>query len=312
MISSISGTHEEQSSNMINHLITSNNIKLDANEDDHNRALSLITSLITGDSKTWQNLLQPDEMFLTEIVSNKFCNIDVDKFDYILRDKHHVEEHVVLRPFEKFLDRSQIIFDDKGVSHIGYHAEDFELIENLFYNRSYLHMHIYQHKDVAGAEKMVKDICSKADAGGVTIDGFPLTQAHLDNKAYLKLDDSVLDRIKSSEIENKSVASAQKILKMLLKKQIYEMVWESVDDDAEGIFNALVDKFGDIFTTVQKFIPSADVPSNIPLYNVDGESFSKTSKLQLKYKSKMIYCTEPDVKTIDNVKSFIDSLNNNV
>lgn len=125
-------------------MLVANNIRLDESSETHDKALKLITSLITGDSKTWSQLLTPAEMFLTEIVSNKFCNIDVDKCDYLLRDSQYLKEYVEVKPFIGFLSRARILYDSDGVSHIYYHQDDFELIENLFYNRAYFHMNIYQ------------------------------------------------------------------------------------------------------------------------------------------------------------------------
>lgn len=297
---------------MIEHLITANDIKLHESPELHNFALRLITSLITADCEVWLELLEPQEMFLTEIVSNKFCNIDVDKCDYILRDNHHVKQFVVLKPFVGFFERARIVFDLKGTSHIGYHVDDYSLIENLFYNRAYLHMNVYQCHQVAGAERMVKDICGKGDAGGVTINNLPLTEVHQDGNAFLKLDDSVLDLIKQSKLNNESLRNAQNLLNDLNSGRLYTMVFESHDDDcARECIDMLVKKFGSIFCTVEKAIPCAEVPSNIPLYNDDELLIKKTSSLQLSFRSLMIYCTTSDETILNNVKNFIDSIKNN-
>lgn len=297
---------------MVEHMIGSNNIRLHESSDLNGIALRLITSLITGDCATWKELLKPEEMFITEIVSNKFCHIDVDKCDYILRDEFHVKEFVSLKPFSDFLQRARIVFDESGTSHIGYHCDDFKFIENLFYNRAYLHMNIYQHHRVAGAERMVKDICVQSAAGGVTVANLPLTEVHMNSDAYLKLDDTVLDLIKSSGIDDHRVREAKKILKNLSDGRHYSMIWESCDDNGKTVFDALVNKFGPIFCIIEKVIPSAEVPSNIPLYNDSGDVVSMRSELKLSYMSSMIYCLNPDDIIDKNVKNFIDSLNNNI
>lgn len=308
----ISGTHEQQSLIMIEHLISSNNIQLHETPDLHKFALRLTTSLITGDCKVWKELLKPQEMFITEIVSNKFCQIDVDKCDYILRDKFYVKDFVTLKPFSEFLQRARIVFDDYGTSHIGYNLKDFKLIENLFYNRAYLHMNIYQHHRVAAAEKMVKDICVKSAAGGVTVGNLPLTEVHRNNDAYLQLDDTVLNLIANSQINDSRIDEANTILENLnAGTRHYSMVYESCDDDAKTVLDALVEKFGQIFCAVQKSIPSAEVPSNIPLYDDSGKLVSMKSTLKLSYNSTMIYCVNPD-SDVSSVKRFIDSLNNNI
>lgn len=122
---------------MIEHLIRENDIKLDDDENTHKMALRLLTSLVTADTEAWEELLAPEEMFITEIVSNKFCKIDVDKIDYLLRDRRCADLiGVEVRPFEEFWKRAKIVVDKNGRSHIGYHADDFEKIENLFRNRA--------------------------------------------------------------------------------------------------------------------------------------------------------------------------------
>ena len=320
--------HEEQSITMIKHMINSNNIKLDKSKERHEDALSLIKSLITGDEETWKKLLKPEEMFISEIVSNKFCEIDVDKCDYILRDEHHVKGSIVLKPFVEFLESAKVVYKD-GSSHISYHAKDFDLIENLFENRANLHMNIYQYHQVAGVEKMVKDICILADMGGVGIEydpttdvlenkvanggldtkHVPLTEAHKNNLAYLKLDDSVLDLIENTKIDNKQVRKAKTILKNLNEKRFYKMIYESNESESREVLKILVDKFGPIFCVVGKFIPKAEVPLKIPLYNDNGDDVPKTSKLKLSYESKMIFCEDPE--KISQVEDFVSSFNNN-
>lgn len=306
----ILGTHEQQSLQMIEHLISTNNIKLHDSPKTHKFALTLITSLITGDSKMWKKILKPEEMFVTQIVSNKFCNIDVDKLDYILRDHEYVKQFVELKPFINFIERAKIVKDESGTTHIAYHYDDFELIENMFYNRAYLHMNIYQFPKVAGTERMVKDICVKASAGGVTIDNLPLTEVHMDDNAFLKLDDTVLDLIESSGIDNNLVHEAQSILTNLYERRFYDPVWESNYNES-NLLEDLEKKFGSVFCKVEKFIPSAEVPKNIPLYKND-EMMEKSSDLRLSYKSNIIYCVKPDEVLINNIRNFIDSMNNNV
>lgn len=292
-------------------MIDTNNIKLAESHEDHKFAMLLMTSLITGDTGTWKKLLKPEEMFITEIVSNEFCSIDVDKCDYILRDHFHVGELVILQPFIDFMKRARVVNDKDGTSHIGYHANDFSLIENLFFNRAHLHKEVYQFHQVAGAERMVKDICVKGDAGGVTIDSLPLTEVHRDGNAYLKLDDSVLDLIHNWAMKNEALDEAKQVLDNLTNDKLYTMVHEASDDGKE-VFEALVRKFGSIFCCVDKVIPSAEVPKNIPLYNDDGQNVVMISNLQLSFKSKLIFCVDSDPVVVSNVKKFIDSLNNNI
>lgn len=146
-------THEEQSRQMMLSLIKNNNIILADTESLHEYSLNLITALITGDSTAWKEYLTPDLIFLTEIVSNKYCQIDVDKWDYLLRDAYHLKNHIEIKDFSKMFDGAKVV-KVNGVSHIGYRCEDYTMIENLFENRARLHMEIYQNIGVISCEQM--------------------------------------------------------------------------------------------------------------------------------------------------------------
>jgi HD superfamily phosphohydrolase len=80
--------HEIFSKNIIEYLIDNNNI-----EDIDKDMINLISSLITGvpltDSNVKSSIIE-DYSFIYQIVANKLNSIDVDKFDYIVRDIYHL------------------------------------------------------------------------------------------------------------------------------------------------------------------------------------------------------------------------------
>lgn len=286
-------------------MINKNDIKLHSDPIVHDRMIDLTCSFITGDFKVWRELLTPAEMFLTEIVSNKYCNIDVDKYDYILRDFFCVQRG--LMPFEEFLDHARIVYDENDVSHIGYSIHDFHLIENLFVNRANYHMNVYQLTQVAGIEKQLKDICWLADTSGFKIADMSLTEIQESCEKYCQLDDSVLELIRCDS--NPKMKKAQELIKNLDKGRFYEIIYETKDTkDAADVLDMLTEACGDVFCTVEKFIPSANVPSNIPLYDDDGNNVQKTSNHRLDYKSTIIFCRSFDS---DVYKNALNCLNNN-
>ncbi len=148
-------THENASCEMVRRLFSENKILLHADQEIHNLCLNLITGLIDGDPDKLlsSNLLGPEYMFLSEIVSNKFCDIDVDKVDYILRDAYYLK--FPLEDFKGFLKGANIFLSRGGMrSHIRYDVKDSQLIKNLFINRRNLHINVYQHPRVLVVEKM--------------------------------------------------------------------------------------------------------------------------------------------------------------
>lgn len=272
--------------------------------------LELICALIIGDSESWSRLLKPSEIFLTEIVSNKFCQIDVDKCDYLLRDFHYVG--VEIEPFMQFIFRARVVFDDQNVSHIGYHADDFHLIENMFINRANYHQTVYQLPQVAGIEKQLRDICLLAERGGFKIHGSSITEVQKDCNLYIKLDDTVLDLIRDEkEIYNREIVEAQKLISNLDSGKFYKYIWESKDnEEVTYIYDNLVSKFGGNFCKVKKMIPNAQIPRNIPLYDNDNNLVVKISRHDLAYESTIIFCTAFDETTVQNISNYLS--NNNV
>lgn len=289
-------------------MLESAKISLHDDKEKHEYAVDLICSLIVGDYKAWQRLLKPSDFYLTEIVSNKFCNIDVDKCDYLLRDSFFAQCDI--QPFSDFINSARVVFDNDGVSHIAYHVKDFPLIENMFSNRANYHMNIYQLVDVIGVEKQLLDVCLSASAAGLKINDFSLTEIQRDCQAYLKLDDTVLDLIRESEIQNKMMMNAQDLLQRLETEQFYTFVYES-RGNYKCTMNDLTKKFGDIFTTATKRIPNACIPKNIPLYDEDLNIVQKISDLELSYESTLIFCKAFDSATIQQVQEFMSNINNN-
>lgn len=89
-----------------------------------------------------------------QIVNNKFCLIDVDKWDYILRDSYYLNNAISIpRGFERLFSRARVT-TVKGVPHISYHIDDYHLIYELFENRETLNERCYQHPKIIGIADM--------------------------------------------------------------------------------------------------------------------------------------------------------------
>lgn len=295
---------------MIKDMLECYQLSLHSNPKIHSDALNLITSLITGDCEMWRKLLKPSEMFLTEIVSNKFCNIDVDKCDYLLRDNFYVNQEI--HDFCDFFKTARITKGNDGFTHIAYHVDALNLIENMFINRANYHMNVYQHPKVAGVERQVHDICLLADRAGLKIGKLPITKVQNDCSLYLQLDDSVLDLIRNSTLDNQFMSEAQKLLNYLDNEIYYKFICEFENhDDCISTLKILTGKFGDNFCMVNKKIPNADVPKNIPLYDDNGDSVERVSSQKLNYESVLIFCKALDNDDIHhNAFNFLNNNNN--
>jgi deoxynucleoside triphosphate triphosphohydrolase SAMHD1 len=298
-------THEDQSVKIINYMVEENNIKFHEDNEKHKFALEMISSLIKGDEKTWNEILKPEEIFLTEIVSNKYCEIDVDKCDYLLRDELHLKNNSIkIKEFVEFLERAKVVFDEDNISHIGYHVDDFKLIENLFYNRAYLHEHVYQCKEVLACEKMVQDALIEATSGGFLFKNLKLSEVHTNDEAFLELDDYILDKIHESTIDNKHIFKAKEIIYNLRTKKFYKNVLKSPNknQESEKILEDLKSKFKGDLREVNMKIPKANVPKNIPLYSDASKSLvEKISELKLAKESWLVYVDDDKYEKVIEV-----------
>jgi deoxynucleoside triphosphate triphosphohydrolase SAMHD1 len=301
-------THEEQSEKMIKFMIKENNIKFHVDDVKHEFAVELISSLIKGDSIKWSEILKPEEIFLTEVVSNKHCEIDVDKCDYILRDHKHLNNNSIeFKDFVKFLERSKVVFDENKISHIGYHKDDFQLIENLFYNRAYFHEHVYQCNEVLACDRMVLDALNEATSGKFLFKNLQLSEVHKNDEAYLELDDSILDKIYESPIKNENMIKAKEIIVNLRTKKFYKNVLKSPNKNRK-ILEDLKPKFKGNLHEVEMEIPKANVPNNIPLYSDASKALvEKISDLQLAKQSWLVYV---DNEKYEEAQKVIETITN--
>lgn len=88
-------------------------------------------------------------------MNNKYCEIDVDKWDYIIRDSYYLRNAIDLPlDFSALFEGAAIAYDVDNVSHISYHIKDKPRIYQLFMNRKLLHLNVYQDPSVAIVEEM--------------------------------------------------------------------------------------------------------------------------------------------------------------
>ncbi|KAF4654571.1 SAM domain and HD [Perkinsus chesapeaki] len=93
--------------------------------------------------------------FLLDIVANKRTGLDVDKFDYIMRDCHHsgVQGECEV---PRLIMNAKIIMSD-GFPTICWPDKEFENLCAIFRTRESLHRRMYQHRTVKAVEAMIKE-----------------------------------------------------------------------------------------------------------------------------------------------------------
>ncbi|XP_075946544.1 deoxynucleoside triphosphate triphosphohydrolase SAMHD1-like [Anarhichas minor] len=225
-------THEKASLDMFDYLVADNKLKpvmkqhrlvLPQDLDFIKELLDYKAGFDEGcclSSQQWPYKGRPeDKSFLYEIVANKRNGVDVDKFDYLARDAHHLGiqnnfDHLRFIKFARVCEvdgQKQICTRDKEVNNL----------YELYHLRYTLHRKACQHSVNNIIESMITKAFVEADKH-IKIKGsggkmFTLSTAIKDMKAYTKLTDQVYEQILYSS--KPELAKAKDILKKVVDRK---------------------------------------------------------------------------------------------
>lgn len=310
-----SWTHEQSSCDMARRLFANNGIQLSQGYE-HFYAEQLICALITGNQEALKTLLTPDTMFLAEIVHNKRFKLDVDKWDYLLRDLFYLRGVIdVDSEFVRLFDHARVVRDADGVTHIGYRARDYRWIVQLFEARAKLHMECYQHPIILGLEKLLIDALTQAEENGFLLKGTKISEAHASPLVYQYLDDSVITLIETNE--STKLQEVQQMLGRIRCRQLYSRVHVSSKPCDIDELNM---RFGtDEFFQIRKRIPygSEMAPKNVPLFDERDEILKDNSGVVEEvlsaipdkgyFEEYLVYCKSTDQDVISGAREFLEN-----
>ncbi|KAG0714997.1 Deoxynucleoside triphosphate triphosphohydrolase SAMHD1 [Chionoecetes opilio] len=221
--------HESTSTKMFDHLIETNNLfgefeKYDLKEQDIIFIKEMIHSP-PGDGSDWCYKGRPkDKAFLYQIVANKQTGVDVDKWDYFLRDSHSLGMKVTF-DYHRLIKFSRVISVEGEGPQICIQDKECSNVYDMFHARRVLHRTAYQHRVAKTIDYMFIDALLKTDkhitylgADGVR---YPLADVCDDMVAYTKLTDEVFQRILYDEGSHPELEHAQHILNNIYKRQLY-------------------------------------------------------------------------------------------
>lgn len=178
-------SHEEMSLKMIDYIVDKNNIEIEPDMIKKVKELVVATENATPRSST-------DKRFLYDIVANGRNGIDVDKFDYIVRDSRACGLGCTFE-FRRLLETMKVIDDE-----ICYRAKEYLTIHKLFSSRADLHRTVYLHPKVKAIELMLVDAMINAN------DFLKISSCSSEPEEFWKLDDTIMKTIEvSSEPELK-------------------------------------------------------------------------------------------------------------
>ncbi|KAL0004193.1 hypothetical protein SO802_011754 [Lithocarpus litseifolius] len=182
-------SHEDMSLKMVDHIVEEQNIDIDT------ESLTKVKNM-------------KEKKFLYDIVANGRNGIDVDKFDYIVRDSRACGLGCNFQ-FERLMESMRVMGDE-----ICYRAKDYLTIHKLFATRADLHRTVYTHAKVKAIELMVVDALLKAN------DFLQIASSIRQPAEFWKLDDSILKII---EISNEQeLKEARDIIQRIRRRELYQ------------------------------------------------------------------------------------------
>ncbi|KIJ12895.1 hypothetical protein PAXINDRAFT_82056 [Paxillus involutus ATCC 200175] len=198
-------THEQASEMMFDDMVETYQLDITPEE------VTIVKALIAGDKdRCLDERLGKTMPFLFEIVANQRNGLDVDKFDYILRDCQAVGDKGNLS-LSRLINSARVI---NGM--ICYDIKDANQIYELCYTRFSLHKRIYNHKTTKAIEYMVIDALLEAEPHLKIAD-------HVDKpKSYVFLNDNLLNKIEEST--EKELEGARAIIERLRTRDLYKVV----------------------------------------------------------------------------------------
>ncbi|XP_067949596.1 deoxynucleoside triphosphate triphosphohydrolase SAMHD1-like [Watersipora subatra] len=191
------------------------------------------------------NEILPERSYLYEIVSNCESGMDVDKWDYLVRDSFHLGIKCGFDPYR--LIYHQRVLSVGKERKICYRDKEANTISSMFHTRFDLHQKACQHRVVVGIELQVAEALQKAaSSGALTVDKKSLIQCleDRDMEAYTHLDDGIFSKILESEGE--ALNESRDLLQHLQERQIWKFVAEArieaMIDLGEGVHSEEFDE----------------------------------------------------------------------
>jgi HD superfamily phosphohydrolase len=176
--------------------------------------------------------------FLYQIVCNKINGIDVDKFDYLVRDTYAIGLKFGF-DYSRFFHQCRVINGEICYNH----KEIFNVYE-MFHTRFRLHKQIYSHLIIKKIDMMLADIFRYIDASKHPL--LYLSDAYDDLDKFCKITDNILEKVEmvyemmGDEVD-KNLEAAYKICMRLKKREFYKVEREIFLTDRDNLDEILAE-----------------------------------------------------------------------
>ena len=155
-----------------------------------------------------------EKRYLFDIIANKQNGIDVDKFEYLLRDAYQAGVRMSVDTMR--LTSHMKVIDDR----ICFKSSEANNVYALFHSRARMHESVYTHKKAKAVEYMVVDALVEADAAW----NGRISNSIWDVNEFIKMDDTLLKQIEFSE--DPALGRARDIVRRLRRRELYRFVNE--------------------------------------------------------------------------------------
>ncbi|KAG4395674.1 hypothetical protein AAZX31_19G009000 [Glycine max] len=202
VISGSDWSHEQMSVDMVDYIVDEHHIDVDP------QMIRRVKEMILASSEYAPPRSSSEKSFLYDIVANGRNGIDVDKFDYLLRDCRACGLGCNFE-FRRLLETMRVLDDE-----ICYRAKDYLTIHKMFVTRADLYRTVYTHPKVKAIELMVVDALVHANS-------YLGISSNIHNPSeYWKLDDTIIKTIETTP--NQELKEARELILRIRRRKLYQ------------------------------------------------------------------------------------------
>ncbi|KAJ4962045.1 hypothetical protein NE237_021955 [Protea cynaroides] len=198
----IEWSHEHMSVDMIDYIVDQHYLETDPD------IIKKAKEMILASSEFSMPKSMQEKEFLYDIVANGRNGIDVDKFDYIVRDCRACGLGCSFQS-ERLMETMRVIDNE-----ICYRAKDYLYVHKLFATRADLHRTVYTHPKVKAVELMCVDALVAADSH------LKISSQINQPASFWKLDDTILKRIEIDTSDE--LKDSRDLIQRIRRRDLYQ------------------------------------------------------------------------------------------
>lgn len=195
-------SHEQMSTKMVDHIVDKHHLDVDS------EMMRKVKEMILASSGSAPKNDAGEKCFLYDIVANGRNGVDVDKFDYIVRDSRACGLGCSFE-FQRLMQTMRVMGDE-----ICYRAKEYLTVHKLFATRADLYRTVYVHPKVKAIELMIVDALVEAN------DYLQISSFIEDPSEYWKLDDSIIKTIETAP--NQQLRESRNLIRRIRTRNLYQ------------------------------------------------------------------------------------------